>query len=151
MYMNLSPQLPENLEGCCKSQNELLPSSSPRSFPFSNIFLRGLFENWKVKVKSLSRVRLFGTPRTVAYQAPQSVEFSIWKQTYNLSCGKLPLAESEGSNSVYLLPRPFWNYSPSDYHQPNNGREGILLCLDIGVGPSKVYGKITDTHGSRIN
>ena len=30
----------------------------------------------KVKVKSLSRVRLFVTPWTVAYQAPQSMEFS---------------------------------------------------------------------------
>ena len=34
-------------------------------FPVSN----------KVKVKSLSRVRLFVTPRTVAYQAPQSMGF----------------------------------------------------------------------------
>ena len=31
---------------------------------------------WKVKVKSLSRVRLFGTPWTAAYQAPPSVEVS---------------------------------------------------------------------------
>ena len=30
----------------------------------------------KVKVKSLSRVRLFAAPWTVAYQAPPSVEFS---------------------------------------------------------------------------
>ena len=30
----------------------------------------------KVKVKSLSRVRLFATPWTVPYQAPQSMEFS---------------------------------------------------------------------------
>ena len=30
----------------------------------------------KVKVKSLSRVRLFGTPWTVAYQSPLSVGFS---------------------------------------------------------------------------
>ena len=30
----------------------------------------------KVKVKSLSRVRLFETPQTVAYQAPPSVGFS---------------------------------------------------------------------------
>ena len=28
------------------------------------------------KVKSLSRILLFATPRTVAYQAPQSMEFS---------------------------------------------------------------------------
>ena len=32
--------------------------------------------NARVKVKSLSRVRLFATPWTVADQAPQSVEFS---------------------------------------------------------------------------
>ena len=31
---------------------------------------------WKVKVKSLSRVRLFGTPWTVACQAPLSMGFS---------------------------------------------------------------------------
>ena len=34
----------------------------------------------KVKVKSLSRVRLFMTPWSVAYQAPQSMGFS--KQEY---------------------------------------------------------------------
>ena len=31
---------------------------------------------WKVKVKSLSRVRLFATPWTAAYQAPPSMVFS---------------------------------------------------------------------------
>ena len=31
---------------------------------------------WKVKVKSLSRVRLFTTPWTAAYQAPPSMGFS---------------------------------------------------------------------------
>ena len=31
---------------------------------------------WKVKVKSLSRVRLFATPWTAAYQAPSSMGFS---------------------------------------------------------------------------
>ena len=30
---------------------------------------------WKVKVKSLSRVWLFATPRTAAYQAPPSMDF----------------------------------------------------------------------------
>ena len=32
--------------------------------------------NWKVKVKSLGRVRLLATPWTVAYQAPPSMGFS---------------------------------------------------------------------------
>ena len=36
--------------------------------------------NWKVKVKSLSRVRLFATPWTVAYQAPPSMGF--YRQEY---------------------------------------------------------------------
>ena len=31
---------------------------------------------WKVKVKSLSRVRLLATPRTAAYQVPLSIGFS---------------------------------------------------------------------------
>ena len=31
---------------------------------------------WKVKVKSLSGVQLFATPRTAAYQAPPSMGFS---------------------------------------------------------------------------
>ena len=35
---------------------------------------------WKVKVKSLSRVQLFSTPWTAAYQAPRSMGFS--KQEY---------------------------------------------------------------------
>ena len=38
---------------------------------------------WKVKVKSLSRVQLCATPRTVAYQAPPSMGFSrqeYWSQ-----------------------------------------------------------------------
>ena len=38
------------------------------------------FSNGKVKVKSLSRVRLFVTPWTVAYQAPPSMGFS--RQVY---------------------------------------------------------------------
>ena len=37
---------------------------------FSNVW------KWKVKVKSLSRVRLFVTPWTAAYQAPPSMGFS---------------------------------------------------------------------------
>ena len=37
---------------------------------FSNVW------KWKVKVKSLSRLQLFATPWTAAYQAPPSMEFS---------------------------------------------------------------------------
>ena len=34
------------------------------------------FRDWKVTVKSLSCVKLFVTPWTVAYQVPPSMEFS---------------------------------------------------------------------------
>ena len=47
----------------------------------------------KVKVKLLSRVRLFVTPWTVAYQAPQSKEFSrqeYWSGLPFPSPGDLP-------------------------------------------------------------
>ena len=47
----------------------------------------------KVKVKSLSHVRLFGTPWTVAYQAPPSMGFSRQERWSGLpfpSPGDLP-------------------------------------------------------------
>ena len=47
----------------------------------------------KVKVKLLSRVRLFATPKTVAYQAPLSMGFSkqeYWSGLPLLSPGDLP-------------------------------------------------------------
>ena len=37
---------------------------------------------WKVKVKSLGRVRLFATPWTAAYQAPPSMGFS-WQEYWS--------------------------------------------------------------------
>ena len=39
-------------------------------------FLLQCMKKWKVKVKSLSRVRLLATPWTAAYQAPPSMGFS---------------------------------------------------------------------------
>ena len=48
---------------------------------------------FKVKVKSLSRVRLFATPWTIAYQAPLSMGFSrqeCWSGLPFLSPGDLP-------------------------------------------------------------
>ena len=47
----------------------------------------------KVKVKSLSRVRLFAAPWTIAYLAPQSLQFSrqgYWSGLSFPSPGELP-------------------------------------------------------------
>ena len=60
--------------------------SSPPGFPVPGILQARTLEwvtislsnawKWKVKVKSLSRVWLFATPRTAAHQAPPSMGFS---------------------------------------------------------------------------
>ena len=49
---------------------------------------------WKVKVKSLSHVRLFATPWTAAYQAPPSVGFSRQEHWSGLPFPS-PMHESE--------------------------------------------------------
>ena len=67
-------------------------------------FLPGLLDKcwllflWKVKVKLLSRVRLFATPWMVAYQAPQSMGFSrqdYWSGLPFPCPGDLPNPEIE--------------------------------------------------------
>ena len=55
--------------------------------------LPAMQEKVKVKVKSLSRVQLFSTPWTVAYQAPLSMGFSrqeYWSGLPFPSPGHLP-------------------------------------------------------------
>ena len=64
----------------------------------------------KVKVKSLSSVRLFATPWTVAYQAPQSMEFS---------------------RQEYWIRLPF----PSPEDLPNPGIEPGSPALQAGALP----------------
>ena len=63
--------------------------SSPRGSPIPGILQARTLEwvaisfsnagKWKVRVKSLSRVRLLATPWTAAYQAPPSMGFSRQK------------------------------------------------------------------------
>ena len=56
---------------------------------------------WKVKVKSLSRVRLLATPWTAAYQAPPSMGFSRQVTGVGYHC---LLREFPGSSVVKKLP-----------------------------------------------
>ena len=64
--------------------------------------------NIKVKVKLLSRVQLFATPWTVAYQAPPSMRFSrqeCWSGLLFPSPGDLPKPGIEPrSKSCLTLP-----------------------------------------------
>ena len=59
---------------------------------------------WKVKVKSLSCVRLFATPWTAAYQAPPSMGFS--RQEY--WSGVSSPSPQWHLNSPKLLPHLLW-------------------------------------------
>ena len=54
-----------------------------------NTILQAVTLKAKVKVKLLSRVRLFATPWTIAYQAPPSMEFS--RREYQSGLHFLPL------------------------------------------------------------
>ena len=60
---------------------------------------------WRVKVKSLSRVRLLATPWTAAYQAPPSMGFS--RQEY---WSGVPLPEYNSNNSTWAKMKwyPYW-------------------------------------------
>ena len=71
---------------------EILQARTPEwvAISFSNA------RRWKVKVKSLSRVRLFVTPWTEAYQAPPSMGFS--RQEY-WSGVPLPSLQNMGRRS----------------------------------------------------
>ena len=59
----------------------------------------------KVKVKSLSRARLFATPWTVAYQAPRSVGFSrqeYWSGLLRPPPADLPNSGIEPASDMYV-------------------------------------------------
>ena len=96
--------------------------------------LHQLEVKWRSEVKSLSRVRLFATPWTVAYQAPPSMGFS--RQEYWSG-----------------LPFP----SPGDL--PNPGIEPVSPALQTDTLPSEPPGKpctslvmlITVMFGSHIS
>ena len=62
---------------------------------------KGIFTNLKVKVKSLSRVRLFTTPWTVAYYALPSMGFP--RQGYRSG---LPFPSPEDLPDPGIEPRP---------------------------------------------
>ena len=82
---------------------------------------------WKVKVKSLSHVRLLATPWTAAYQAPLSMGFSRQEYWSGVHC---------------LLPQLLQSCpilcSPVDCSPPSSSVHGILLAriLEWIVMPS---------------
>ena len=102
---------------------------------------------WKVKVKSLSRVRLFATPWTAAYQAPPSTGFS--RQEY---WSGLPLP----SPTYPLdLSKIFWKLQQVKMCEPNTF-PWIILKINLQKkiiwsqkGKCKVVGKEMKIRVSR--
>ena len=84
----------------------------------------------KVKVKSLSRVRLFETPWTAAYQAPPSMEFSRQEYWSGLPFPS-PMHESESEVSQSCLTLR----DPMDFSLPGSSSHGIfqVRVLEWGV------------------
>ena len=63
---------------------------------FSNVW------KWKVKVKSLSRVRLLATPRTAAQQAPPSMGFSRQEYWSGLPLPSPQIENKKREKAVFL-------------------------------------------------
>ena len=88
------------------------------------------------EVKSFSRVRLFATPWTVAYQAPPSMGFS--RQEY---WSGLPFPSSEYTEELYK----------KDLHDPNI-QDGVITHLEPDILECEVklaLGSITTNKASR--
>ena len=82
----------------------------------------------KVEVKSLSRVRLFATPCTVAYQAPQSMEFS--RKSTGVGCCFLLqgifLTKDQASPSPALAGRFFTTVPPGKSRKTTDNTEKVI-------------------------
>ena len=76
---------------------------------------------WKVKVKSLSRVRLLATPWTAAYQAPPPMGFS--RQEY---WSGVPLPSPQRSRTISRTISKYWlsaHYGLGTHYALDNTRE----------------------------
>ena len=78
---------------------------------------------WKVKVKSFSRVRLFGTPRTAAYQAPSA--HGIF-QARILEWGAIAFSHSEFAAAAKSRQSCPTLCDPTDGRPPGSPVPGIL-------------------------
>ena len=81
----------------------------------------------QVKVKSLSRVQLFVTPRTVAYQPPLSMGFSRQEHWSGLLFPS-PVRESEVTQSCLTL------CDPMDCSPPGSSIHGIFQARVLEWG-----------------
>ena len=101
----------------------------------------------QVKVKSFSRVRIFATPWTVAYQAPPSIGFSrqeYWSGLLSPSPGDLPDPISE-----IKLGSPTSQADALTSEQPGNHKMKVksLSCVRLFATPWMVAYKAPQSMG----
>ena len=99
---------------------------------------------WKVKVKSLSRVQLLGTPWTAAYQAPPSMRFPRQEYWSGVPLPSPWYTLENDKNSVPLLSLRCWCLvtkscltlcDPMDCSPPGSSVHGISQARTLtGVG-----------------
>ena len=82
---------------------------------------------WKVKVKSLSRVRLLATPWTGAHQAPPSMGF--FRQEY---WSGVPLPSPKKKATIHQF--YFWDYIKKTLTQKD-------ICIPMFIAPLFTVGK----------
>ena len=107
---------------------------------------------WKVKVKSLSHVRLFSTPWTAAYQAPPSMGFSRQEYWSGLPLPSLCWAPTRNQKLPSTkLQREIKSYLPSMSSKSNRKERNVILLLEnrkqsckIYINPKKIP-KVTET------
>ena len=68
---------------------------------------------WKVKVKSLSRVRLLATPWTAAYQARPSLGFSRQEYWSGVPLPSPQTSDSGGKNDIFLEKKKIQGWNPT--------------------------------------
>ena len=143
----------ESLQSCPTLCNPI--DGSPPGSPVTGILQARTLEwvavsfsnawKWKVKVKLLSRVRLFETPWTAAHQAPPSMGFS--RQEY---WSGVPLPSpflSLEYKKEPVLSHKLLNTDPKDKQRPYPSSE-IFIFKDLSSAPPKSRASDNEWLGS---
>ena len=96
---------------------------------------------WKVKVKSLSRVRLFTTPWTAAYQAPPSMGFSGKSTGVGCHCLSVYYQQFQQADPAQRTQEIF---SPAEENEASR-------TASSGETPTAWKGHLGVTEGTRLD
>ena len=84
---------------------------------------------WKVKMKSLSHVRLLAIPRTAAHQAPPSMVFSRQKYWSGMPLPSLKYAQGDSTPGTHRGSEVYWCSGTNTYRVPQRSVNGTLETI----------------------